>query len=669
VTAPALKRSDLSVAALVSITLVTVVTVFLAALGMYNFHLQKLRQYEQLQQQLDYSAEQLSAAVALPLWNFDQKQMDSILDSAMAFESIAGLELVRAGADSGTLDARVRGSNWESVRSTSALAEQALIEATRPVQMGQQLVGTIRVFATTRFIDQQLQSALRQTLASIVVIDLLLVLSLYYVLWRTLLRPLQQIESFAAMAGEDGGAQGIPGGRFRGELQSLRLAIEHMLALLATRLSAVQQQAARLTTEEQSARLNELRVTQILTASPLPITVGHQHTGVYIRVNPAWERQFGYRESDVLGKTSVDLGFWKTLEERQGWIKRFNAEGRVSNYEVDFQLRDGQTRVFMLSSERFVYGSEECILTMSVDVTVRKALESELKQLNSQLEQRVLQRTQDLDHSNQELRVAMQSLQRMQNELIQADKLASLGSLVAGVAHELNTPIGNALMAASSMAQEVSAMQRTLSEGAMKRSAFEHFMGHVAEGAELTLRSLQRAVALISSFKQVAVDQASERRRSFNLAQVLTEVIDTLKPQLKRASAQLSLELEAGLAMESFPGPLGQVIINLFTNALTHGFEGRSQGLITVTAHTLDADQVRVTVTDDGVGIAPEHLGQIFDPFFTTKLGRGGSGLGLSVSHRIVTKVLGGQISLRTHPGQGSRFELTLPRRAPDMVV
>jgi PAS domain S-box-containing protein len=664
-----LKRSDLSVAAIVSVALVTVVTVFLAALGMYNFHLQKLRQYAQLQQQLDYSAEQLSAAVALPLWNFDQKQMDSILDSAMTFESIAGLVLARAGADSGSLDARARGSNWESVRSTSALSEQAPIEATRPVQMGQQLVGTIRVFATTRFIDQQLQSALRQTLASIVVIDVLLVLSLYYVLWRTLLRPLQRIESFAVMAGVDGGAQGIPGGRFRGELQSLRLAIEHMLALLATRLSAVQQQAAQLATQEQSARLNELRVTQILTASPLPITVGHQHTGVYIRVNPAWERQFGYREADVLGKTSLDLGFWKTLEERQGWIERFNAEGRVSGYEVDFQLRDGQTRVFMLSSERFVYGSEDCILTMSVDVTVRKALESELKQLNSQLEQRVLQRTQDLDHSNQELRVAMQSLQRMQNELIQADKLASLGSLVAGVAHELNTPIGNALMAASSMAQEVSAMQRTLTEGSMKRSAFAHFMGHVAEGAELTLRSLQRAVALISSFKQVAVDQASERRRSFDLAQVLTEVIDTLKPQLKRASAQLRLELEPGIAMESYPGPLGQVIINLFTNALTHGFEDRSQGLITVTAHTLGADQVQVTVSDDGVGIAPEHLGQIFDPFFTTKLGRGGSGLGLSVSHRIVTKVLGGQISLRSQPGQGARFELTLPIRAPDMVV
>jgi signal transduction histidine kinase len=211
-------------------------------------------------------------------------------------------------------------------------------------------------------------------------------------------------------------------------------------------------------------------------------------------------------------------------------------------------------------------------------------------------------------------------------------------------------------------------MQRAVQSGSMKRSAFEDFMGHVAEGADLTLRSLQRAVTLISSFKQVAVDQASERRRNFDLAQMLVEVIDTLKPKLKGASAQLNLELNSDIAMESYPGPLGQVIINLFTNALAHGLEGRSSGVITVRARSLDAERVTVTVSDDGVGIAAEHMGQVFDPFFTTKLGRGGSGLGLSVSHRIVTKVLGGQIAIRSAPGQGASFELNLPRRAPEVV-
>jgi PAS domain S-box-containing protein len=664
-----MKQPGVSVAVTVIVALVTVVTVFLAAFGMHNFRLQKLQQYEQLQQQLNYSAEQLAAAVALPLWNFDQKQIDSMLDSAMQFDSVAGLVLTRTGSGSGTLDARERGSNWELVRSTALFDESGLSRAERPVQMGQQHVGNIRVFATTRFIDRKVQSVLLQTLASIAVMDVLLVVSLYYMLWRTLLRPLQRLESFAVKAGAPGQLESMQGMRFRGELESLRLAIERQLALLASRLADMQAQAAQLAIQEQDARLNGLRVSQILTASPLPITVGHLHTGVYIRVNPAWERQFQYREADVLGKTSVDLGFWKDMQARQGWIDRFNAQGRVSGYEVHFKMKDGHTKVFMLSSERFVYGSEECVLTMSVDVTERKALESELMQLNSQLEQRVLERTRDLDHTNQELLLTMQTLQRAQDELIQSDKLASLGSLVAGVAHELNTPIGNALMAASSMAEEVARMQQTVSAGTMRRSAFEHFMGHVAEGTDLTLRSLQRAVTLISSFKQVAVDQASERRRSFDLAQVLHEVIDTLRPKIKRAGVQVELALQPNISMQSYPGPLGQVIINLFTNALTHGFEDRSSGLIRVTASARGIGHVTVTVTDDGAGIAAEHLGQIFDPFFTTKLGRGGSGLGLSVSHRIVTKVLGGQIAIRSQPGNGASFELTLPTSAPDVVV
>jgi len=664
-----MKPTRLSVAFTVIVALVMVVTVFSAAFGLINFHMQQSRQYQQLQQELDYSAEQMAAAVALPLWNFDKEQIDSILDSAMKFESVSGLVLARSAKDAQTFDVRVRGSNWESVRSKTVFDSSGMVRAERAVLIQQRQVGSIRVFASTRFIDAQLQGVLVQTLVSILVLDILLVVSIYYVLWRSILRPLQRMERFAALAGADEQLQGMRGMRFHGELESLRLAIEGMLGLLASRLAGLQQQSTQLAEQEQAARLNEMRVTQIMTASPLPITVGNLHTGAYLRVNPAWERQFEYPEPDVLGKTSVELGFWKNRDERQGWIERFNAEGRVSSYEVSFRMRDGQTKVFVLSSERFVYGSEACVLTMSVDVTERKAMESELILLNTRLEHRVQERTRDLDHSNQELLLTMQTLQRTQDELIQSDKLASLGSLVAGVAHELNTPIGNALVASSSLAEEVSQMQKTVRAGSMKRSSFDHFMERVAEGSDLTMRSLHRAVTLISSFKQVAVDQASERRRGFDLAQVLHELIDTLKPKLKHVGSQLSLDLQAGIAMESYPGPLGQVIINLFTNALTHGFDERGSGLITVHAHRLDAERVVVTVSDDGVGIAPEHLGQIFDPFFTTKLGRGGSGLGLSVSHRIVTKVLGGHITIRSTPGQGASFELNLPTTAPQVVV
>ena len=666
-----MKRQRISVSVTVIVTLVSVVTLFLAALGVGNFQLQKAREYEQLQRELDYSATQVAAALSLPMWNFDQEQINSILDSAMMLEPVAGLVLVRDGAESTAPDVRLRSASWEAVRSNVAPDTTGFIRTDKTVVIGQQSLGTISVTGSRKFIDRRLQAVLVQTVTAIVIIDFFLIVSLYYLLWRTLLKPLQYIESFANLAGSDERSEhshDLKNLRFRGELESLRIAIEGMVSLLAMRLAGLQQQSAEMALQEQSARLSELRVSQILTASPVPITVAHFESGVYIRVNPAWERHFQYAEADVIGKTSIDLGFWKDMDERQGWINRFNAEGRVSGYEVNFKMRGGETKVFMLSSEQFIYGTDRCVLTMSVDVTERKALESDLIELNSSLEQRVTQRTQDLDRSNQELLETMQTLQRAQEELIQSEKLASLGSLVAGVAHELNTPIGNALIAASSMSEEVVSMRRSIDGGSIKRSDFEKFMDRVGEGSDLTLRSLHRAVALISSFKQVAVDQASERRRDFDLAQMLHEVIDTLKPKLKLSTAQLHLDLQPGVTLRSYPGPLGQVIINLFTNALAHGLDQKVEGLITITARASGKDRVRITVSDNGAGISPEHLGQIFDPFFTTKLGRGGSGLGLSVSHRIVTKVLGGQISIRSQLGQGATFELSLPILAPDVV-
>ena len=358
------------------------------------------------------------------------------------------------------------------------------------------------------------------------------------------------------------------------------------------------------------------------------------------------------------------------MGERQAWIDEFSAQGRVSGHEVTFLMRDGSPRIFMLSSERFQYGDEDCVLTMSVDVTERKRLESDLKAANSGLEQRVNERTVALDRSNQELLQAVQRLSAAQDELVQSEKLASLGSLVAGVAHELNTPLGNALVTATTMSSDIEAMSQKFSSAEMKRSTLADFLERMAAGAKLTERSLVRGAGLIASFKQVAVDQVSERRRTFELAQVLTEVIDTLRPNIKvlAQNIELKLDFHPNVSVDGFPGPLGQVVINLITNSATHAFEGRDSGRITVSTRPLGADAVLLVVEDDGVGISSEHIGQIFDPFFTTKMGRGGSGLGLSISRRIAAKVLGGQIRLTSPPGQGARFELLLPLKSPAVV-
>jgi PAS domain S-box-containing protein len=430
----------------------------------------------------------------------------------------------------------------------------------------------------------------------------------------------------------------------------------------------LEQKVDELARQESATRTNEQKVLQLLNASPLPITVANFASGVYVDVNPAWERFFQFSKSEVVGKTSIDLGFWQDLRQRQGWIDTFSADGRVSGYEVTFLMRDGTPRVFMLSSERFFYGDEDCVLTMSVDVTDRKRMESELKMLNTDLELRVSDRTQALDQANRELLATMDTLKHTQDELINSEKLASLGSLVAGVAHELNTPLGNAMVSASTITHDIETMEQRLGEGNLTKSAFENFIRRVKEGTDLTLRSVERSVSLITSFKQVAVDQDSERRRTFDLAQTLHEVLDTLRPGLKLRPLQLEVDFCDAVAMDSFPGPLGQVVMNVVTNAVSHAFDGMQAGVIRVSAVRQSDSVVRVSIEDNGVGIPTEDLGQIFDPFFTTKLGRGGSGLGLSISHRITSKVLGGSITVHSVVGRGTRFDLVLPVKAPSVV-
>ena len=264
--------------------------------------------------------------------------------------------------------------------------------------------------------------------------------------------------------------------------------------------------------------------------------------------------------------------------------------------------------------------------------------------------------------SESEARTALARLQSAQEGLVQAEKMASLGRLVAGVAHELNTPIGNIVTVASTHQEMAMQFERQFADGSLTRSALSSFITDTAEGAVLMQRAAGRAAQLIQNFKQVAVDQTTDQLREFDLAAQMAEVLSVIAPELAKTPVTLVCDLEPGIAMRSYPGPLGQVVTNLVLNALRHGFDNGQAGTITVTAY-LHGGLVRVQVADTGRGIQPEHLGKIFDPFFTTKLGKGGTGLGLHISHNMVYGPLGGTIAVISAVGAGSSFTLLLPRQ------
>lgn len=280
-----------------------------------------------------------------------------------------------------------------------------------------------------------------------------------------------------------------------------------------------------------------------------------------------------------------------------------------------------------------------------------------LRESERKLEDRVARRTAQLS-------ATVEQLKQTQAELVQAEKLASLGSLVAGVAHELNTPIGNALTTASALEGNTADFRRVVERGELRRSALDSYAQMASAMAELIVKSCQRAASLVASFKQVAVDQTSEQRRRFDLRTLVDDNIAALRPSLRGAPWEILNDVPAGITCDSYPGGLGQIITALVQNAVTHAFAGRDRGQITITA-ALQAQSVELAVSDDGIGMSEQVLAHVFEPFYTTQLGHGSSGLGLSIALNIATGVLGGTLTARSQPGRETRFALRFPLIAP----
>jgi signal transduction histidine kinase len=300
------------------------------------------------------------------------------------------------------------------------------------------------------------------------------------------------------------------------------------------------------------------------------------------------------------------------------------------------------------------------------EMTERKQTEQALALYRVHLEDLVKDRTEVIEKTLSDLR-------RTQEQLVQSEKLSALGSMVAGVSHELNTPIGNTKMAISTLIDRITELKASFLGSTLKKQQITDFFEESLEITDLAQRSIERAIDLVGAFKQVAVDQTSEKRRSFDLATVVEETIATLRPGYKKDPWQFVLDIPAGITMDSYPGPLEQIVMNLTHNSVRHGFDGRDQGCVKICAQ-LDAaphegvKQIILTVCDDGCGIPQENLGRVFDPFFTTKLGQGGSGIGLNITHRIVTTILGGTIRVDSPDRLGTIFTLHIPQRAPDLI-
>lgn len=305
-----------------------------------------------------------------------------------------------------------------------------------------------------------------------------------------------------------------------------------------------------------------------------------------------------------------------------------------------------------------LYKLREDLNTTGLEIEKR---EQHINQLNAGLEKRVAERTQDLHDSNQELEQTLSHLKLTQQQLIQSEKLSALGSLVAGVSHELNTPIGNSLMASTTLAESVKKLQKQSAANQLTKTNFDTFVEEMNLGSQILVNNLHRASDLIHSFKQVAVDQSSSQKRFFELHKHVNEVLTTLHPMLKKTDIKVETDIPKGITLNSYPGALSQIFTNLIQNALIHAFADQPKGTISISAQETEKQTLLIRVEDNGCGMSEEMQSSIFDPFFTTRLGQGGSGLGLHIVHNLITTVLQGNIRVESEINHGSRMIIELP--------
>jgi PAS domain S-box-containing protein len=373
--------------------------------------------------------------------------------------------------------------------------------------------------------------------------------------------------------------------------------------------------------------------------------------------NLAAERIFGYAAAEVLGNNVSMLMPAPFHDEHDGYLANYLSTGVRKiigiGREVTGRRKDGSTFPMELAVSEMRIGEARKFTGLVRDISQRKQAEDQLLSLNVSLENQVTETSR-----------ALNQLRDAQSQLVQSEKLASLGSLVAGMAHEINTPLGVGVSAASTLQALAEQIRDRHDRGAMTRSDLQRFVQLAIDSSDLVLKNLQRAADLMHSFKQVAVDQASGERRTFQLKAYLDEIVTSLSPKFKTRRHRVTVTCPEGIAVDSIPGALAQVVTNFITNSLLHAYPDDRHGTLTIDARD-EGGQVVLVYADDGVGIAPEHLGRVFEPFFTTRRGAGGSGLGLNVVWNLVTQRLGGTIAVRSEPGRGAEFTVRFPARLP----
>jgi len=380
-------------------------------------------------------------------------------------------------------------------------------------------------------------------------------------------------------------------------------------------------------------------------------------------INPAAVILTGYSQEELHRKNWMDIF---VLEQHKAELaEKLSANESLDSIEIEMHDQMGELNTLLWTFSPFYEGMDvKYIIGFGHDITAQKKVEQEILLLNDQLEEKVTERTAALTESNTQMSETVEKLKRTQQTLVESEKMASLGSLVAGIAHEINTPIGISVTAASFLQEEVDNLKDKLTEEKISRSYLNGLIERFNESTRLLNNNLTRAADLISSFKQVAVDQSSEACYSFKLKENVEQVVTSLKHKIKQSRTQISITCPEELTIYSFPGSFVQIYSNLIINSIIHGFhnwEGPRKIFINI---ELQEETLVIDYRDTGRGIPDDMTERIFDPFVTSKRGSGGSGLGTHIVYNIISQLFKGDIQYVLEEKEGTHFIMRIPYRA-----
>lgn len=512
----------------------------------------------------------------------------------------------------------------------------------QPVLLSGNQVGEVRFGIATGDISAVLQKMLNIALAVSIAGLLLTAWVLMYFGQRLQARLDPVIQAMQDIVGGDY-TRRIPE-QGRDELAHLSHQFNHMVSAVETR---------------------DKKFAAVMNAAPIPMALFRRSSeGALMRIdrNLAAIRCFGPLEDFKMTHRP-----YISMQEKQRLMQALALHDALPPQEIDMILADGTRHPFMLYAESFVVDGERYTTLVAMDICDLRETQNRLRELNTALEQRVEERTAELAEKNQTLATTLSTLQQTQEKLIQSEKLSGLGRMVAGVAHELNTPLGSALTVASTMLDKQQDFEQQVSTG-LRRSALQQYLSDNRQAGELLLKNIERAASLVQSFKAIATEDSAAEPGLMMLDTLLQQVMRDTQPRWQSMGVILNIHITTGLQLTCAYQALYRVLMQLVDNALVHGLSGISAPELSVSADIEDSPQcaaaarVRIIIADNGHGIAAGDLGRIFDPFFTTRFGQGSNGLGLHMVYNLVSGVLGGEIHAESQPGQGTKMILSLPQ-------